>query len=54
MGAGLNAGNGAIVILGLVLPYGLAWVAVGMRLLVRGSPTFDDDPGATAPPVAAA
>jgi hypothetical protein len=54
MGAGLNAGNGANVILGLVLPYGLAWVAVGMRLLVRGSPTFDDDPGPTAPPVAAA
>jgi hypothetical protein len=54
MGAGLNERNGILVILALVLPYGLAWVAVGVRLMVRGSPTFDDDPMATAPSAAVA
>jgi hypothetical protein len=54
LGAGLNERNGVIVILALVLPYGLAWVAVGLRLMMRGSPTFDDDPAATGPSAAVA
>jgi hypothetical protein len=29
-------------LLGLLLPYGLAWILVGLRLAVRGSPTLAD------------
>jgi hypothetical protein len=28
---------------GILLPYGLAWTALGLRLLVRGSATFVDE-----------
>ncbi len=41
-GAGLDGNDAPLATLGLVLPYGLAWVAVGLLMLVRGSPTFED------------
>jgi hypothetical protein len=31
-------------VLGLLLPYGLAWILVGLRMTVRGSPTLADLP----------
>jgi hypothetical protein len=34
----------------LLLPYGLAWVVVGIRMTVRGAPTFIDQPPAIATP----
>jgi hypothetical protein len=42
VGAGLDGGNDRLAILALVLPYGLAWLLVGLLLMARGSPTFDD------------
>ena len=44
VGAGLDGNDAPLATLGLVLPYGLAWVAVGLLMLVRGSPTFEDPP----------
>jgi hypothetical protein len=42
-------------VLGLLLPYGLAWVLVGLRMAVRGSATFLDLPASpTEPEVRAA
>ena len=52
VGAGATGDDAGLVLL-FVLPYGLAWVAVGLLMTVRGTPTFDDR-GATDTPIAAA
>ena len=41
IGLGLVPDGSPVVVLA-VLPYGLAWIVVGLRLTVRGSPTFLD------------
>lgn len=35
----------------LAIPYGVAWVLIGIRMVVRGSPTIVDPPPASEPPL---
>jgi hypothetical protein len=35
-----DAGVAPLLVVAAVLPYGLAWIAVGVRMAVRGTPTF--------------
>ena len=49
MGLGTVSANESWI-LSLLLPYGLAWVLVGLRLVIRGSATLVDQPASSTEP----
>lgn len=44
IGIGAAGLNNPVALLGMVLPYGIAWMLIGLRMTLRGSATITDPP----------